>query len=73
MPSRWCGRCRSDQAIDWTADVAFGLGAESARCPACGAVWGVRARRKPPVSRRPASHQGQTRRVMGPFGLLRWS
>lgn len=46
MSARWCGHCRSQQIMEWTADVTFGPGAESARCPACGAMWGVRERRR---------------------------
>jgi hypothetical protein len=48
MSTRWCGRCRAQREIEWSADISFGPRAESARCPACGAVWGVRERRKGP-------------------------
>jgi len=46
MAIRTCGHCRTQQAIEWIADYRFGAGAEAARCPLCGAVWGVRTRRK---------------------------
>lgn len=48
MSTRWCGRCRAEREIEWEPDVAFGPRAESARCPWCRAVWGVRERRKGP-------------------------
>ena len=53
MSTRWCGRCRSLQTIDWQVDHTFGAAAEAARCPACGAVWGVRERRKTWISQSP--------------------
>jgi hypothetical protein len=46
MGIRWCGRCSLAREIEWEPDFAFGPNAESARCPWCGAVWGVRERRK---------------------------
>lgn len=46
MGERWCGRCRTVRPIEWQEDIAFGPRAESARCPICGTVWGVRDRRK---------------------------
>jgi hypothetical protein len=49
MGDRWCGRCRAPRPIEWQEDVAFGPRAESARCPVCGTVWGVRERRKVPT------------------------
>ena len=35
--------------MTWQVDLRFGPGAEAARCPLCGAVWGVRVRRPPQV------------------------
>lgn len=40
--------------MEWRADISFGPDAESARCPVCGTVWGVRARRKGAFPRPPA-------------------
>jgi hypothetical protein len=45
--TRWCGACRSAQTIEWQEDRTFGERSESARCPRCGTVWGVRTRREP--------------------------
>ena len=66
MSARWCGHCRSQQTINWTVDVAFGPGAESARCPGCETVWGVRERRRTPfvrplVTPQPAEPQPKAR------------
>ncbi len=44
---RWCSRCRAERPIEWQPEVSFGPGAEVARCPHCGDLWGVRARREP--------------------------
>jgi hypothetical protein len=44
MTGRRCGRCGIQQPMEWTPDREFGPAAESIRCPACGAVWGVRTR-----------------------------
>ncbi len=52
MGERWCGRCRAPRPIEWQEDITFGPRAESARCPVCGAVWGVRDRRKVPAEPR---------------------
>ncbi len=52
MGERWCGCCRAWRPIEWQEDFSFGPRAESARCPACGAVWGVRDRRKVPAEAR---------------------
>ncbi|MER3419445.1 MAG: hypothetical protein C4290_02495 [Chloroflexota bacterium] len=49
MGERWCGRCRVWRPIEWREDFSFGPRAESARCPVCGTVWGVRDRRKVPA------------------------
>ena len=51
MSARWCGDCRSQQTINWTLDVTYGPDAESARCPSCENVWGVRERRRTPFVR----------------------
>jgi hypothetical protein len=48
MSTRWCGRCRMQREIEWGADFSYGPRAESARCPACGTLWGVRERRPGP-------------------------
>jgi Zn-finger nucleic acid-binding protein len=40
--------------MEWVKDRTFGPEAESARCPRCGGVWGVRERRRPAVARRKA-------------------
>ncbi|MGE0543673.1 MAG: hypothetical protein AB7R89_26205 [Dehalococcoidia bacterium] len=44
---QWCSRCQSRQAMEWQADDRFGHSAESACCPRCGGIWGVRSRRVP--------------------------
>lgn len=51
MSVKWCGRCRADREIEWSRDSGFGPRAESARCPACATVWGVRAWRAGPFER----------------------
>ena len=51
MTTLWCGRCRVERPMDWFEDFSFGPGAESARCPVCGTVWGVRARRQGALQR----------------------
>lgn len=48
MGPYWCSRCRTARPIEWAPDTAFGPRAESARCPWCGTVWGVRERRRGP-------------------------
>ena len=55
---RWCSRCRAERPIEWQPEVSFGRGAEVARCPRCGDLWGVRARREPlhTASRPPAAN-----------------
>ena len=45
----WCSRCQSRQVMEWEHDDRFGHDAESARCPRCGGIWGVRSRRGPSV------------------------
>ncbi len=45
MAERWCVRCRSARPIEWSVDLSFGPRSESARCPTCGTIWGVRERR----------------------------
>jgi hypothetical protein len=34
--------------MEWTPDFRFGHDAESAGCPRCGGIWGVRSRRHAP-------------------------
>ncbi len=46
MAERWCARCRANRTIEWEIDLSAGPNSESARCPACGTVWGTRARRR---------------------------
>jgi hypothetical protein len=43
---QWCSRCQSRQAMEWQQDFRFGHDAESALCPRCGGIWGVRSRRQ---------------------------
>lgn len=50
MATRICGGCRTQQTMEWSADYRFGPNAEAVRCPACGAVWGVRQRRRTPAA-----------------------
>ena len=44
---QWCSRCQSRQVMEWEHDGRFGHDAESACCPRCGGIWGVRSRRVP--------------------------
>jgi hypothetical protein len=50
----WCSRCQSRQVMEWEHDDRFGHDAESARCPRCGGIWGVRSRRVPSVESTPS-------------------
>jgi hypothetical protein len=50
---QWCSRCQSRQVMEWERDDRFGHDAESARCPRCGGIWGVRSRRVPSGDRTP--------------------
>lgn len=51
MSGQSCDRCRLQQRIERQLELAFGPGGEPARCPACGAVWGMRGRRRHPYVR----------------------
>jgi hypothetical protein len=71
MTGRWCSRCRTERPIEWSADAAFGPRAESARCPVCGTVWGVRDRRPSAYTAgegAPARREAESR--PGAFGAL---
>lgn len=61
MSTRWCGRCRAQREIEWRTDFSFGPRAESARCPACGTVWGVRERRPGPFEQVVRQQMEETR------------